>query len=714
MGDREVVDEQIEAYGYYRDNGHIDYLNKARLCENYFAGTQWDSALKARLERRKLPAMTINKVLTSMMAVMGEQINNRIDVSFRPSASGDPMTAAALDKLWLHVANDNKLDWVESQVFDDALITGRGFFDIRMDFDRHLRGEIKIIAENPLNVMVDPDAEEYAPEAWKGIITTKWLSLDDISRMYGKDVAKELRGRKESNLLSMGYDSIDTRFHSFAGKDTRQSFSSEKDNSKKRLYRVIERQMKEINMVEHFVDLETSMTKPIPQHWERDQIVYEVERNGYAVIKRRSQQCRWITTIDDVLAHNEISPYLEFTKIPYFPVFRRGTTIGLVENMIDAQNMYNKTLSQMFHIVNTTANSGWKVKSGGLRNLTIEDLESKGAETGLVLELDDINSAEKIQPNQVPTGLDRLQYLLGEDIKETSMVSDSIRGFDRADVAARAIEAKKIASSNSFAKPLDNLKFTRQLVAERVLCLLQDWYTDERTYRITGGGLNPSEEEMTINQVMEDGSVLNDLTVGEYSVTITAVPARTDYEDSQFEEAMRMREVGISIPDHVVIEHSHLNRKAEVANDIKQRTGYGEQTEIEKQMQMLEQQIKQLEAQRIQAENQKIQSETALNQARAQATMVETAQGPEADNESDKRMILEREKAALNARLDKYKIDQELAIKREELMMREKEFKLELAMKRAEASQRLEVEKQKAEQVAKAARSPKTTASKKE
>lgn len=47
-------------------------------------------------------------------------------------------------------------------------------------------------------------------------------------------------------------------------------------------------------------------------------------------------------------------------------------------------------------MVNTTANSGWKVKRNALANMTVDELEQRGAETGLVVELDDVSNLEKI------------------------------------------------------------------------------------------------------------------------------------------------------------------------------------------------------------------------------------------------------------------------------------------------------------------------------
>ena len=58
-------------------------------------------------------------------------------------------------------------------------------------------------------------------------------------------------------------------------------------------------------------------------------------------------------------------------------------------------------------------------------------------------------------------------------------------------------------------------------------------------------------EQLQVNAVDEaTGSILNDLTVGEYDVIVTSQPTREAFEDSQFDQAVQLRtEVGIQIPD---------------------------------------------------------------------------------------------------------------------------------------------------------------------
>jgi len=673
--DYATVQEQLDRYVYSRDNGHTLYSAKARVCENFFAGEQWDPDAKAKLARQRRPALTFNKVLPSAAAIFGEQLNNQADISFKATKNGVQETADALQKVFIQIGNANNTHYIESEVFADGVITSRGFFDARMNFDTNIFGEVDVSLCNPRNVVIDPDAEEYDPDGWKDVFLSKWLSLNDIEMLYGKRASQEL-GAKSSSDRYIGYDFMDTRPDTFAGEGHRFP----EDNSKyNRRWRQLERQHKQIQMKEHFVDMISGETRVIPDGMPREKIQLILQEFEVSIIKRKTECIKWTVTIDDVMVHNEESPYKHFTVVPFFPFFRRGRTIGLVENLLDPQELYNKVRSQELHIVNTTANSGWKVKTGALQNMSIEDLEERGAETGLIAELNDMDGLDKITPNTVPTGMDRISYNSAEDLKEISMASDSMRGFDRADVAAKAIAAKQAQGSSNYSKIFDNLNMTRMLLGRNILDMVQTFYTEPRLIHITGNAPGEQDETMMINEVSPEGEIARDLTLGEYSLVVTSVPARETFEETQFEQAVQLRELGIAIPDEVLVENSHLARKGELA--AKMAGGPSEEeAALQKQLAELELQAKQLENRKAMAEQKKIESEAALNLVRAQQTALADPDGQAGKANDDEIRLAEaeadREEAVAKIQLDKYKIDRELEIKRDEIAIKHDELRL--------------------------------------
>ena len=674
-------------FAYARDHGHSKYVEKVDKCEKFFAGDQWAAADRQKLESVRRPVITVNKILSTVSNVMGEQINNRAEISFRPRSGAPSTVADVLSKVYKQISDNNQLDWKRSDMFADGIIGSRGFLDVRIEYGDSMQGEVRIESINPKNVIIDPDAEEYDPDKWSEVHTSKWLTSDDIAVLYNKADAEILKNKVGSSL-TYAHDSLSINRDRFGDPRNAAYVQGLQDTSAMRNIRVIERQYRELDRQKHFLAPETGDMRPIPEEFSRDRIAFFVEKYGFQVIPKLVRRIRWTVVADNIVLHDDWSPYKHFTVVPYFPHFRRGTTIGLVENLLGPQELLNKVTSQELHVVNTTANSGYKVKAGALSNMTVEELEEKGAQTGLVIEVngDPDKDVQKIAPNQVPQGLDRISYKAEESIKTISGISDSMQGMDRADVAAKAIQAKQKAGSTNLVKPLDNLTRSDAILARNILDLVQEFYTEERMMTITHDHATGESQNFSVNQPNpepETGDepaespyqeILNDLTLGEYDVVVTSVPQRETLEDSQFEQAMALKEAGIMVPDTVLIDSSRLMNKKDII----------------KQMQAANQTPEALEQQRImmetmQAELDKLRGEAAakgadsqLKEAKTRETHAKAAElenGPQDDGAGQAKMAEVQVKA--QATQHKMSIDERLAQQKMSLGEREHQLKRE-------------------------------------
>ena len=372
-------------YTWVRDNGHSEFVEKADICEKYFRGEQWTADDLQKLKAARRPALTINKIMSTVSNVMGEQIYNRSEIAFRPRSGAPGETADVLTKVFKQISDQNQLDWKRSDMFADGIITSRGFLDVRIAFGDQMQGEVEISKINPKNVMIDPDGEDYDPDTWGECWTTKWMTADTIAVLYGKADAELLRNKPVS-YFPYGYDSIASGRDRFGTASVPMVSGPYDESAVLRNIRVIERQHRMLDRQKHFVSQDGD-TRAIPQDFGRDKIAMFVEQFGFQVISKLVQRIRWTVIADNVVLHDDWSPYNHFTIVPYFPHFRHGHTIGLVENLLGPQEMLNKVTSQELHIINTTANSGWIVQNSALTNMSTEELEKRGAETGLVIEV---------------------------------------------------------------------------------------------------------------------------------------------------------------------------------------------------------------------------------------------------------------------------------------------------------------------------------------
>jgi hypothetical protein len=620
---------QWDRYVRARDHGHLEYIHMAKKCDEFYRGDQWDMEDQDALEAEGRPALTINTILPTVNTILGEQSSRRADIRFKPRRGGNQALADTLTKVFMQIADNNKLDWVEQQVFADGLIMdGRGYFDVRMDFSDHIEGEVRITAKDPLDILIDPDAKEADPKTWNEVFETKWMTLDEIEEAYGAKKAEQLQFIAE-NGNSFGRDSIEFEEQRYGDLDPGDDlFGStispdEEEYGNIRALRVVERQYKIMSRVRCFVDPDTGDQRECPDAWSESKAKKFAKQYNLTLISKMKRKVRWTVTCDQVVLHDNWSPYNDFTVVPFFAYFRRGNPFGVVRNLLSPQEQLNKIASQELHIVNTTANSGWMVESGSLVGMSPDDLEEHGAETGLVLEYArGTTPPQKITPNSIPTGLDRIAMKAQANIKAISGINDSMLGSDSAEVSGIAIQAKQNRGAVMIQVPLDNLQKARQYLAEKTLNLIQAFYTEQRIVQITNeeDPLKP-REAMVVNEVTPEGDIINDLTIGEYDVVITTAPARDTFDEIQFAEALGLRQAGVAIPDDAIIEYSHLTRKGELAKRIRMMTGVEqspEQMELSQQKAQMQMQAEQLTLAKLEAEVRKLQSEAAVNIAKTQ------------------------------------------------------------------------------------------------
>jgi hypothetical protein len=601
QNDFKLAQNQWGRYLNGLQRGHLQFESQAKLCENFYlgAGRQWDDDLRKELEADGKPALEENIIFSTVNTVLGYQTQSRMDIAYKPRETGDQDVSDILTKIGMYVTDQNKYSWTESQVFADGIIQSRGYFDVRMDFDDNLHGSIKITTLDPLDVMPDPNAKTYNPEDWADVIIAKWIPVDELKQLYGNSKAKDV-ATYYSIDRDWGDDGYEVQRNKFGNYFIYAAYYT--DETENKYVRVLERQWKKLQIREFWYDINTGDYYPIPDDMKQREKNRIAKANGYDIIKKATQRIRWTVSTRDVVLHDDWSPYEHYTVVPYFPYFRRGVTIGLVDNLIKTQEMLNKVFSQILHVVNTTANSGWKVEQNSLVNMDVEDLENEGSKTGLVLEYKaGRNAPEKIEPNQIPTGLKDLVTTGVELIRMISGVSETFQGGKGPEVSGTAIQSRVHQAAIQLATPIDNLYRTRNILAGIILNLIQGFMTEERMLLVTSDSEDEEKEQLIINKRLSDGTIINDITVGKYDVVVADVPTQITFQNAQFSQALELRKYGVMIPDDEMVRMSTLSRKNEIAKKMSgeeaaQQQMQMQQEQFEKQMHVLEEQIEELSA----------------------------------------------------------------------------------------------------------------------
>ncbi len=561
--------------------GHNDWMRHVRRLEDYYlaGGRQWTEDDRATVESEGRPCFEVDVVKPAVNAAIGYQISNRVDISFVPrGGEADEQSAKLMSKVVRQVLDN--ADWRsrETDICLDGFIQQRGFLNVEMNYDNNDLGEIELRVIDPMDAIPDPDAKGMDPDSWTDWRETRWLTEGQIEGEYGRDVAQAVVG-KVSQLAKGWDDDFGTEdgvdrsgfAERLAGYGYARSWYGREGIHRR--YRIIRQQVNEYNQV--LVarwptgDIRVVENQP-PEYlgWLLDQ--------GIPVFKRRMRTVRMQMAAPDVLIYDKPSPYRHITVVPFFPYFRRGRTVGMVDNMVSVQDMLNKFISQFAHVVNTSANSGWQGEAEVLENMDDDEFEERAAETGLVLlRKPGTKAFEKIQPNQIPTGLDRMVDFAYKNSHIVSGIDENMLGLQHKDMSGIAIQSLQFAAQQKLAIALENLSRSRKMLASRTVELIQQFMGAERVLRIAEDDAYGRKRYIptVLNQRMDDGTILNDMTLGTYDLVLSEQPAQVTFDNSQFEQMMDMKEKGIPISDARIVRASNVMDKSAIAEELEQKAG---------------------------------------------------------------------------------------------------------------------------------------------
>jgi hypothetical protein len=311
-----LADENRGFYEYGRDRGHKKYCLQAKKCERFYlgGGEQWSEADKIALGQR--PATECNEIMPAVNIALAYQINNRMDVTLLPRGESDEEEAEQMTKVFKQIMDNCQYKWRETEVTGDGLIQQRGFFDLRVQFDDNMQGEVELSVLDPMDVIPDPDAKAYDPDEWAWVIITRWYTLDQIEQIFGKD--------KRAPIENYIASADDRDWGDDFSEEERAKFGDESNSGSHDYYittkgikraRVIDRQYWVYELTKVVISPEGDV---IPQDSiPPGEIAKMVEQGYLANITKMVRRVKWLVTSERTVLFHDYSPFEHFTVVPY-------------------------------------------------------------------------------------------------------------------------------------------------------------------------------------------------------------------------------------------------------------------------------------------------------------------------------------------------------------------------------------------------------------
>ncbi len=271
-----------------------------------------------------------------------------------------------------------------------------------------------------------------------------------------------------------------------------------------------------------------------------------------------------------------------YPQLAYFPLRIQSVVRGLR----DPQYLYNRRKIIELDILESQINSGWIYKENALVNP--KDVFLSGQGRGLALKDDaQMTDVQQIVAPQIPPSMIELSRILGEEISQISGVNEELLGSANDDKAGILSMLRQGAGLTTLQILFDNLDASQKQLGKIMIDLIQANFTPGKIKKILNG------EEPTAQ--------FYNKAFGKYGAVVEEGLNTSTQKQMQFAQLLNLREVGVPVPDDLLLESSTLQNKKQLVEAVTKNK--------QQQMEIAQQQMQMgMELQKSQVE---------LNQARA-------------------------------------------------------------------------------------------------
>jgi hypothetical protein len=489
----------IRSWWYYEREKQIDERVERMKAHDYRDGEQWDPDDKEEVEARGQKASVFNLIKPTCDWVVGTEKRTRVDYSVMPRQSDAQPTAEKKTKLLKYLADVNKIGFERSLAFDDATVSGLGWLDhgIRSD---ETDEPLYVTYEDWRNVWRDSHAKRRDLSDSRYLFRSKVVDYDIAVAMFPDraDCIQASLNQQDSSYL-IDEQGLDPEIDALDGPLGEAG--------------IIYTQRDRVRLVSCEYTIPTAVkvlrgddlgTLNGTIYNEQNEGMAYLVNGGHASLYDAIRMTCWqmIFTGNYVLQNSQ-RPYTHqrFSLVPVWGYIRKrdNRPYGLVKNLMDPQDDLNKRRSKALFILST--------KQAIVEEDAVDDLDDfideKDRPDG-VMRVRRMEGVELIHDNVLAAEHISLMEQDARYIEQVGGVTKENRGMETNATSGKAIEARQQQGHVNTAELFDNYRLAFQLSGEIQLSLIEQYYTDEKIFRITGDAKKPDFTEVNTGLPEDD------------------------------------------------------------------------------------------------------------------------------------------------------------------------------------------------------------------
>ena len=552
--------------------GHSDNRAQAKKDEAFYLGDQWSAEDKAKLKKENRPALTFNEIFPIVNLVSGFQRQNRSDIIAYNVKGGTREIGEIITRLIKNIMYHSEGHYESSRQFDDGIIGGEGYLVLDVNYTKDLiNGDLVISREKAENVLPDPNHKKYDMSDGLYVFILDWVEKDRLKALFPKkstEFENITISQRDVYKVTRSYDYTPAQ----GGTEViTTNIEEERWLTKKCWWRSFERVEFILRPDGKFEDITKSNAAEIKKLMDdipdSQKIARVVEKLHYTVVVGSIE----LENIDEPLGGVTMYPV-----VPFYAYWRDRHKFGIIRNLRDPQQEKNKRYSQLLHILNTTAHSGWLIEEKSVTNII--DYKQFGSTPGITLTYKHgFAKPEQLTPKHASEGHAVASQMGSDELKVISGVNADLLGYaqSKSQVESGIAMARRQQQGIVILQSvMDNFNRSQIYLGKLLLEYIQKsgTYSEEEMISIVKD--DGTTEDVTINEGVPEGDavkeVKNNVTVGKYGVMIGQGPLNVTTRIANLMYLVEAAKSGVPIPGDVLIEASDLPNKEKIKQRIQE------------------------------------------------------------------------------------------------------------------------------------------------